>query len=561
MIRSGQFSDSSRPPRNALAWLTAAALLFFLTAGLLFIGSQGLHEDEGQMGVHALENLARLTHPDCEPWRLMESYYVGTLNSFLPVPTIALLGPTSLALRLPHVFLALAGMGLMFLVLCRLFQTSTALLTVCLLAVNSTWIRSVRLGEYREEILQIFFFWLILALLTLPRRPRWATAAFAAGLALWAKIMFLGYLAGLAAAVMIFGPPGKDTGAPPGRGNWRTVPAAGLAFLTGLSPLLYWNHSNGWETFQQLLRAAGRTQDPTNLCDNAHVYSSLLERISHVLQLLTSQIPLLDLDGVDNPLANRLYLALFLAASGGIAAFLASRTTPPLLKRRLGFVLTVYGVLFLCTCFAPVARYAGHETILLPLPEILIAFCFCQVLAPPASAARLRPLVAAGLLAHAGTEAFITARVLDRIHRGQVDQYVLSPAMFPVARTLLDQHARILLTLCNDLGDNIGYLCGGKVQTEYVCHPVRRPTPISPQAVRDFPMPVFLLQVDGKCPSGDIPRWFASLRESGLSVELFRTFASPGQVFSLYRITRPEGPAEANAGGPADTKPRPALRT
>ncbi len=551
MNRPGRRFASFSLPQNALAWITALSLAFFIAASFACVRSQGIHEDDGRRGLHTLEFLSQLAHPASQPWRLMESYYVGTLNSFLLMPSIGLLGPTRLALRLPYILLALAAMGLMFVSLRRLFQTPTALLAICLLAVNSSWIRPVRLGGYREEVLQVFLFWLMFTLLVVPRRPRWDLAAFTAGLALWAKIMFAGYLVGLAAAVAVFGPVWNPAGQK-GLARWRALPAAAMGLALGLAPLLYWNYANGWATFQKLFLALGRPADGEVLCDNLHVLAALWERLLQLIDLLTSQITLLDFDGAYNPVANWLYFALFFAALAGVAAFSLSRAGSPLYQRRMGFLLVLYGVLFLCTIQAPVTRFAGHLTILLPLPEITIAFCVCQVAPAVLCSRRARGVLVLLLAAHGLIETGINVQVIDRLLHGRVDEHEVSPAMFDIARDLLERGGAppenrrtvcTLLTLCNDLGCNIGYLSGDRVQTEYVYQTTREEALLPVQALRDFPAPIFLLRVENEPLPQPVPRWIDALRASGRGPEPCATFESPGYVFRLYRLAQPAGDA------------------
>ncbi len=567
MNRTGKFFAFFPPPQNALAWVTAAALLFFAIAGLLFIDSQTIHEDEGRRGIHAIEFLAQLHHPAAAPWLLMEASYIGTLNSVLFMPAIALLGPTPAALRLSHFFLALASMGLMFLVLRRLFRTPTALLTVCLLAVNSTWIRTVRVGGYREEPLQIFFFWLVLALLVIPRRPRWTMAALAAGLALWGKLMFLGYLAGMVLGVTVFGPLWKDTGASPGRNNWRTIsPAAALAFIAGLSPLLYWNYQNGWETFRMMSQALFRTQGDVPLCDNAHLAANLLERLFNLVQLLSSQIGIQDLDGVKDPGFNAAYLFLTAFCAAGTGVFIFSRAASRTDRTRFGFLAVLYATVFLCSCYAPVARYAGHLAILFPFPEFVVAFFFCRVLSTPGTAPWVRVLVAAWMTAHAGIEAVIMTRVLNRIHHGRYTDFRRSPAMFSIAQTLRDAQARSLITFCKAMGLNIGYLCGDRVETHDMPYPSCLPGLLS------LPHPVFILTMDGQTTTIDgtpakidmnaqFALWRNAARPAGLAAEPCRVFVSPqtGHIFRLYRVSGAQ-PAAPRAGSAENGLPPPGPR-
>ncbi len=541
------------------AWACAGALLFFVAASLLFIGRQGLHDDEGSRGVHALGFFHNLDNPVIRNWHFMESYYIGSVNSLLLVPGVRVLGAVPLAVHLPFVVLGLGAMGLVFLSLRRLFHTPVALLTVCLLAVNSTFIRVVRNGGCREEILQIFLFWLVMALLLVPRRPWRVGAAFAAGLALWTKVMFLGYLLGMGAAVAAFGAPWKERGAAGEAargGGWAAVPACAAAFAAGLAPLLYWNAVNGWETFGRLFHAFWRTRGPAAaLCDNAHFACNLQERLFHLLQLLTSQIPFDDLDGIADAGFNPVYLFLAVASAAGVLVFLAARPAARPDRDRLGFFAAVYAVLFVCTCFAPVGRYAGHLAILFPFPELVVAFCFCRVLAVRpgggGAAAWARPLAAACIVAHAAAEMAVTARVIDGIRRGRAADYAVSPAMFPIARALCAGQAQSLVTFCNEMGLNVGYLCADRVQVHYVPDAAPADSPALVSELLGLPQPVFLLTLDGERAPEVLRAWFDVWRNAGTPPEPFQVFTRQGRVFRLYRV----GPRRAAVPAPAPVRP------
>ncbi len=550
------------PRRKACAWALGAALAYFLVCSLLFLGRFGLHNDEGIRGVHALENLFWLRDCGRGIWHVMESSYVGSFTSYMPVPFIALLGPVGEALRLPYIPLVFAALLLIWATLRRIFGTPTATLTVCLLAVNSTFIQCTRVGCYREEVIQIFLFWSMLGLLVLPRRPALVAAAFVAGAALWVKIMFAGYLAGFAVALALFRPPWKCADAPPGPAR---LAAMGAAFLAGMSPLICWNAVNGWRTPVEFLKALHRSSSLAVLCNNTNFATSLHERLVHLLALLTSSIPGWLMDGCDAPVPNGVYLFLFAAALSGILVF-CLRPWGAASRRKIGFFIAVYAVLFLCTCFSPSARDNGHIAILLPLPELLIAFFLFHVMG---RLRLLRTAFAVLLGLHVLAETALMGRALDRIRRGDIDTVDLVPAQTDIVAALQAQHAESLVSFCGGMMNNILYLCGNELHVFGPRNLIAwKMLSLGVAGASDLgdvlpdpghiPEPAFLLRGVSERSEFETRGWLAFLRSLGWRAELFKTFGPPDKALELYRLVRCLGPESAADSADGRIPPPPA---
>ncbi len=504
------------------------ALGYCLVCGCLFLSRSGLHNDEGIRGIRALEYLSNLHQFPHGHWRLMENSYIGTATAFLSLPFVALLGPTPAAIRLPYVLLALASLLLVRATLRRVFDPATATVTACLLAVNSTFIQAARVGGFREEILQISLFWSVLGLVVIPRRPALVAAAFVAGLALWAKLMFLGYLAGLAVAVVFFPLPWKRA---VGSVHPFRAAAAGAAFLAGLSPLICWNVANGWPTPIQLLAAFHRPPSARDLCDNTHFAVSLWERCGHLLTLLTSRLPSWNLDGCSPLLVNWAYCALAAAAAAGVLGYCLRQAAEVWTRRKLGFFAVLYGVLFLCTCFSPVARAPGHLIILFPFPEMLIAFFLCRVLPP---VCWLRAAFGLLLVLHVATEAAIMARMLDHTRSGRID-FALDPGQKTVAQALRRHRVGTLLALHDQWIWNVGYLAGNAFPVIPIWSDVPPPVPSPGEGEMSGPLWILLKEGDGAEPSG----WLEALRTRGWRPEFVESFTAGENVSKLYHLHAP----------------------
>ncbi len=426
--RAGCAPGAAKPLRWEWACLFLI-LAWFLSAAAWGVMRLGMHYDEAIAGLDAwglIEQLRTLPLAAVH-FPLMESncYYLGSTEAYLLVPFFWLWGPGIGATRLVPVLFGAGSLLCLYGVVRRWFGARPALLSAGLLAINPCFIFSMRLGLSRDEFLQIFFFWLFLLLVTGDRR-RWELnlAAFVFGLALWAKMMWVGYAGGLLVAGLLFGRLGLR--------RWLLdVRNLGLSLLLGLAgcfPLIVFNALHGWVTPVRMWEALFK---PVNrgLLENAGL------RAGQVWEVFRGMCP-----GVDQVLrgtnwVSPLLVCLSLAALGVMA--LERRCAYP--RRPFAFLAVVFGVLFLLAGFTPSSHEALHMINLLPFGAVAVAVAAC------AAAARVgRPWAAAVVLlvaVHAGMEVRMYAQALAQVYSGRVNifmnadiQHQLIDAVRPYAR-------------------------------------------------------------------------------------------------------------------------------
>lgn len=203
-------------------WLTAS-------------GAPLTNSDEATMGLAALH----IQHGTGFPVYFYGQHYMGTVEAYLSAPLVALLGPTTLALRLPTLALYSLFLFLGYALSKRVYSPWLGVVVVGFLALGSDRIVKNQLiagGGYPETAPMLAA--VLLGVLVMKRNPRaWVAAGtgLLAGLILWNHLLPLPYLAG--AAVMLIGTPW--------RALWPTV--AGL--VVGVFPAVWhdltgpWSHS------------------------------------------------------------------------------------------------------------------------------------------------------------------------------------------------------------------------------------------------------------------------------------------------------------------------------
>jgi len=326
--------------------LSAIMLLY---AGLSFyqLALPGLHYDEAFEAVPALQlwqgqpvNLFRGSGLNLggRSWPLMTQDYIGALNTYLALPFIALLGPTTAALRAMSILVGAVCLWLSYRLAGQLTGRAwPGLLAALLLAVDPTFIFWNRQGVFVTAItapigLAAAYCWLRRLQpgqaatppqdhLTLETRfgeaksesrlqpvrgepnyanrlkPRlhssryldrqaflkwrWSLAgAFLFGLGLYAKFLFIWLMAALVGALLLLHL-GRLKAAG-GRSLWRPAAPelllAGLAFLLGCAPLLIYNLQTGG-TWLSISRNAATSYYGVN---NLAIGANLLERLGQL---------------------------------------------------------------------------------------------------------------------------------------------------------------------------------------------------------------------------------------------------------------------------------------
>jgi 4-amino-4-deoxy-L-arabinose transferase-like glycosyltransferase len=301
-----------------------AAVFLYLALTLPQLALPGLHYDEAkEAGLNAMEMLQR---QDVHAFRsagiqigalflpLMVQDYIGALNVYLALPFLALFGVTASALRLVAVTCGLATLLLVRKLGNELAGNGGPVspatkpsapagyagdLAALLLAVSPSFVFWSRQGIFVTNIvvtLAVVAVWMAWRWRTY-RQPRYLyLLALAAGLGLWAKLLFvwvLGALAGVAATWWIVdrrarGGMQSTVGHVPSvrpRSAWvvlRPWFIAALLFMATLSPLILFNQQTGG-TLQSVFGNLGQSYYGVQ---NAAFLDNLRVRLEQVVTLL-----------------------------------------------------------------------------------------------------------------------------------------------------------------------------------------------------------------------------------------------------------------------------------
>ncbi|WP_345639366.1 ArnT family glycosyltransferase [Rugosimonospora acidiphila] len=193
--------------------------------------------DEATMGLAALHVIQGRD----VPIYMYGQHYMGVLEAYLAVPFVALLGTTTLALRIPELLLYAAFLPLMYRLVTRLYSPWFATFSVGLLAIGSDRVLKDQLIAHGRtaEIKPVAAALLLIAISLASERSRRRTLAclgwgLIAGLMLWVDWLIVPYLATALTVLLIRDRTGR---ARLGR-DWLWL-AAGL--LAGAVPLIAYN--------------------------------------------------------------------------------------------------------------------------------------------------------------------------------------------------------------------------------------------------------------------------------------------------------------------------------
>jgi len=369
-----------------LGWLIAAGALYVALAAYQ-LGLPGLHYDEAkEAGINALELLNgmpvtafRGATLDVAGLRLplMVQDYIGALNVYLALPFLALSGVGVPNLRILPVLTGLAGLFLVeravseWVARGRSERTSEGrrlgtpislggLAAVTLLAASPSYVFWSRQGIFVTNLMQplcSLMIWQGLRWLRTGSRGALMLAAFAAGLALYAKLLAVWVIAPFAllaagwwAARRMKG----DPAAPPLSAG--TVVAAALAFVLPLLPLALFNVQSGG-TLSSVLQNAGRSYYGVN---NLAIVDNLGVRLSQLVQVLRGD----QFWYLGGSYANAIapWLALAALAAGILLA--PRRILPPAGLLAAGVLLSVFTISDL---------FVTHYALLQPLAIAAVA--------------------------------------------------------------------------------------------------------------------------------------------------------------------------------------------
>lgn len=196
-------------------FIVAVAVTLFLALSLKNITLPGLYYDEALDVVPAMQ---LLQGAPVEPVRgaaltiggrvlpLMVMDYVGTVNTYLAIPVFAVFGVSVTSVRLLPILLAALSLLLAYRLAVRLFDWRVGALAVLLAAVDPSFVFFSRMGNHVTSVMTVFALGSLLAFLHWrdSGRTRWlALGGLLLGLGLWAKVLFLWWIAALVAFLFV----------------------------------------------------------------------------------------------------------------------------------------------------------------------------------------------------------------------------------------------------------------------------------------------------------------------------------------------------------------------
>ena len=352
-------------------------LIYFLIASVLFLDKSELGNDEAIIGIGALA----LITPDVPVTRLprlnsltMFSPYKGKVASFPEALLFLLFGSSIFTLRFTQVLFSLGSLICIYYVCSRNFSRVVGVFTTLLLGIDSAFINATRIGNVRDEVIQIFLFWLGLVLIQLYMDKKKRLFLYASGcifgVALWAKLMFLGYFFGFLGAFLIFGKRSLTFLKARIFKKKRDIAIFIIAFILGCLPLIMFNIFNHYRTVDSILNSfkGPAINIYASGWNNLNFLHNLKIRLGNFSDLLHSQMTCVA--GVA-PI-NNLSPILFFLSLAAILSYLFFAKKEILPKRKISFLLMAYAILLCLSSFIPEGGgfTASHLIILLPIVQI-----------------------------------------------------------------------------------------------------------------------------------------------------------------------------------------------
>lgn len=353
----------------------------------MFLDKLELNNDEAIIGVNALSLIlpkvpfTRLRHLNS---LTIFSSYKGKVSSFPEAIFFKIFGSSVFTLRFVQVLFSLGSLMCIYYVCSRNFNRFVGIFTILLLGIDSSFIRVTRIGNMQDAVLQIFLFWLGIALIQLymdkKRRAFLYTSGFVFGVALWAKLMFLGYFLGALAGFLVFGKKSYVFLRKKIFKKKLDIAVFIAAFILGSAPLLIFNIFNHWPIVTSILNSF--KDHSTNIhasgWNNMNFLHNFKIRVGNFHDLLNSQI---SGDGMST-LKNNVNLLLFYLSFSVVLLYLLLAEKGALSKNKISFFIITYGVLLSLSCFIPEGGSCdpAHVVILLPIVQIVEALFFSLII-------------------------------------------------------------------------------------------------------------------------------------------------------------------------------------
>lgn len=441
-----------------------AGLLFFLLSTIPLLERMGLAYDEAFNGMIALDIIKKLKAGNWlgADWPLMLYYYVGMTRNYAIAACIMLFGQSVFALRLSPVIYAACTIPLVNWTVGRWFGKWTGTLCAFLFATHPVLSLSARVGNWREEIMQLFFVWLGLFLLEFSAKQKNRAYLYAGffvfGVALWAKMMLLGYIAGFTVAALVFLKPTKNLLQKHLRVGPQSLWGCLFFLCAGALPLIYHNIRERGETIAKLLSAFLHKENLIEY-NNFDFLNNLATRFHDYAFVFSGRI------GHFGPAFNMPENHLFTTAS-----VLAIVCLPFMvlfckklshLRTKVLFAFICYAVLFVLTCFVPNSYMPGHVLIIAPFPSFAIAL-FLTSLTKLANRKTATTLVVVFLAVNTAVQTRIAASILTGIKQGRGYGFY-SPAVNDAAKYMKQEGITRFVAITSMCKPIVEYITKGTI--------------------------------------------------------------------------------------------------
>jgi hypothetical protein len=406
------FLTSQQLPAWLERTLLFAIVAVFLTLALPQLSLPGLHPDEAQEVIPAVQ---LLRGQPVETLRgsgvtvfgqrlpLMIVDYIGTVNTYLAIPFLGLLGISVFSLRLMAVLISAVTLILLYRLGRALYTPAVGLAAAALLAVQPTFVFWSRQGVFVTYVTAPLTLGALLCGWRWWRgggRPHALYAgAFLLGLALAAKLLTLWVMFGVGGAFAVLYAPTtwralrERTLAPLGMSlTWAQVGLTAISFTLGATMLVIFNLQTGgtWRTISENLGTSYYG------VSNVAILENLKERFIGLKVVLTGE-HFWYLGGVfSNPWWPRAFAAM------GLAALALTLWRARDEWRGLVFPFLALALMTIASIFTVSALWFTHFALLTPWPALALAVALGQVvrhLRPAWLGGGLAALVLAGLVA------------------------------------------------------------------------------------------------------------------------------------------------------------------
>ncbi len=536
----------------------AGIVALFMALCLMNVNLPGLFYDET---IDAVPTVQMLTGQPVESLRgsglrlgpifvpLMVSDYVGTVNTLLLLPFLAFFGPQPIAFRLMTTLVGVAALLLYYAFIREFLGRPVALITALLLAVHPSYVFWSRQGIYLSSMMTVAAGGSLWAWLRWRRSGRWRwllLGAFFLGFGLSAKFLFLWFILALAGAYwLVVGIPRlwrRDV-----RGFVRALfydltpgqlLAGGLAWCLGASLILIYNlQTQG--TFHVLFDNLGTTAYGVS---NLNFGGNFLTQLHHLRTVLEGSFFWF----IGGPYANPIYPTVFVLA----LALLFALTLGPQVKpgqaardhwRRFVFILTLFAVMLVESCFTISGLWETHLLIFLPLPQMMIAWGLALLVRTCGANWRFALRASAALLVVAlvGSDLWVDALYhRDLPLTGGYSRF--SDAIHDVAAYLDAKGDPHPVAMDWGLSTTIYVLTWGRIQPIEIFEHRKDPSPAFYETLRAYmqnPATLYLFNSGDVVVYDRFPQWEAMVKEQGKTIILEKTFKQRDgdPIFNILR--------------------------